>query len=520
MTNAIAKCGINECELECHGDGETCILHCPKSSYDVDFKKAGFLASFHQALVENIVAQQKEIETNRESLLGAPLAEYLAGKTVALPKGFDLLVKALDLHFYRIVFPGFKSRDYFDYTRVLKKLGGIHFDKCEFQAFSLRIEKTRVFYQNCIFHQNWTLSDQAMLANYESALYGQCEFRGDVSGRGEDRAELVLDGDIFYNCNFSGNLDLSRVKLNDSLFCNGFSKKTAIGKILLDECVFKGKLLLNKFSLDEFVCENTVFLKKFELKQSIFGKFEFINSNVEGIFDAFETRFGKFFVKKSIFTDFVGFEKAEFKYPKSSENMHPAVFRYATFLKFLNFRGAVFHSGLDIESINLTMAPNFLGAHIDYSGTNRETFRIVKSSFDRSGNQVDGNKFFAQEMLKYEEELAAKPFSQEYLILLLNRKISNFGQSYLMPFGWIILVGSIFAGIRFGYEQAWLYKIHPILNEPLSALSFSLNSFALSLLPFHRLLVTGMEFLSLVFGVFISSLVWQVIVAVKRHTKR
>ncbi len=520
MTESVQKCTINECDFDAYGEGDTCILHCPKSTYDVDFAKGRFLSSFNQALIDYIVISQGKIASNRNNLAGKPLGAYLASEPVEDHAGLSHFVEKLTIHFGRVIFPSHDSRDVFDYTKVLKKLGGIHFDKCEFHSFGLDIDEVSALYQECAFHEVWGLSNQKMLPNYKSALYLRCNFENRVHGYAEGERTLTLDADVFYNCNFAKELEFSGVELNGELFCNGATKETAITKLALYECDFHSKLLLNKFEIGEFICEDTVFHSKFELKQAVFHKFDFVNSNVKEVFDAFETKFGKFFVKKSIFSNFVGFERSEFKYPESSENKRPAVFRYVTFLKFLNFRGAKFRNGLDIENINMTMAPNFLGAEVEFAGTNRETFRIIKSSFDRSGNQIEGNKSFAQEMLKYREELSDQPMSQERVVFWLNQVVSNFGQSYVRPLAWIVVSGLLFALLSHGYEQSWLYKVIPSLNEEIASVTGLFNSFALSLLPFHRLLVPGMEFISLIFGVIVSSLVWQVIVAVKRHTKR
>ena len=89
------------------------------------------------------------------------------------------------------------------------------------------------------------------------------------------------------------------------------------------------------------------------------------------------------------------------------------MFEYVTFLSFTNFRNTTFYSGLNLENSNLKEAPNFLNIDINPKFTNRETFRIIKNSFDKIGNNIEANKFFVFEMNKYEEELKKKPMSQE-----------------------------------------------------------------------------------------------------------
>ena len=105
-------------------------------------------------------------------------------------------------------------------------------------------------------------------------------------------------------------------------------------------------------------------------------------------------------------------------------------------------------------------------------------------------------------------------------MLLLNEKISNFGQSYIRPISWIVIAGFVYMALIKGYESNLLYRIVPSANSGVESVAHVANSFAKAVLPFQRLLKEGMEFVSLMFYVVFSSLVWQTIVAVKRQTKR
>lgn len=71
-----------------------------------------------------------------------------------------------------------------------------------------------------------------------------------------------------------------------------------------------------------------------------------------------------------------------------------------------------------------------------------------------------------------------------------------------------------------GHEGNLLYNLVPSANEAISSVSNVLNGIAANIIPFKKLLREGMEFTSLVFYIIFASLIWQTIVAVKRHTQR
>ena len=123
-------------------------------------------------------------------------------------------------------------------------------------------------------------------------------------------------------------------------------------------------------------------------------------------------------------------------------------------------------------------------------------------------------------MSKYKQVLNEKPLNQEKLIFWLNEKTSNFGQSYLLPIFWIVFFSVIYYLLVLGHESNLLYELVPTANEVISSVSNVFNGIAANIIPFKKLLREGMEFISLVFYVIFASLIWQTIVAVKRHTRR
>lgn len=71
-----------------------------------------------------------------------------------------------------------------------------------------------------------------------------------------------------------------------------------------------------------------------------------------------------------------------------------------------------------------------------------------------------------------------------------------------------------------GYENNILYEIRPSINGALEEISGFVNNLSENILPFSKILKDGMEFISLIFYIIFASLIWQKLVAVKRHTRR
>lgn len=477
-------CSINECNLDVYDGYDECILHCSKRG--LDFFKIRF--DFYHSL-EDYVAKNS-IDGN----------------------GF--------CHFFGIVFPKPDIQSKINYAKILNTLKEIHFDNCHFFTSYIESSDPEFFFQSCIFYERWRVFNAPILKNVNGVLYQNCIFHKEVSSYSEDDGKYVIDSQLFNDCEFKKSIEFGNVEFKSPIFNNTGDIDLNIESFHLIDCVLKDKFILNRCNIKSFFMEDTVFESKFEFKQNIVSDFEIFNTNYFKVVDTFETKFGKFNIKKSIFDDFVGFEKCSFGESGDSENEYIAKFTYATFLSFVNFRSTNFYSGLDIENINLKEAPNFLNANINEKYSNRETFRIVKSSFDKIHNYIEANKYFAYEMQKYKEELKGTNKTQEKLILFLNEKISNYGQSYIRPIFYMIATSIIYYLLILGYENNILYEIHPSINGALEKISSVVNNVSKNILPFSKILKTGMEFVSLVFYIIFVSLIWQTLVAVKRHTRR
>jgi len=512
----MSNCTEEGCRLNAFNDYDKCILHCKKEDYVTDWNKLGFLQAFydallieiHQKFIDNIlIKKQKSIQ-------------YLTDPDILLR---DLRNPEKRIEGYiqlnSIKFPGWHVRDTFNYVALLSRLGSIHFISCNFQTSSLEIRETKLFFQNCQFNNNWQVAIHNLLPNENNVLYQKCEFNGDVNCL-PTNGIVQINITLFRDCNFQKELNFSELELKSPIFNNTSSLSTRINIFTVKNTAINSKFVLNNCTFDKFISVDSVFTSKFEFKENEVKTFLVTNSNFEGLFDAYKTRFTYFEMQKIICSDFVGFEHCDFGIKNDSSMELVPRFLYATFMSFVNFRNTKFYSGLDIEHINFKESPNFLNSEITPQNSNRETFRIIKNSFDEIGNHLEANNYFIFEMKKYKEELDNSNKYQEKLIFFLNEKVSNFGQSYLRPLGLMVAFSIVYYILVLGYENEILYKIFPPANSLINSISAFSNDISKNILPFSKFLNKGMEFISLVFYVIYASLIWQILVSVKRHTRR
>ena len=270
--------------------------------------------------------------------------------------------------------------------------------------------------------------------------------------------------------------------------------------------------------------ENTSFLIGFWILKANISTLNCINVTVDGLFDASDSSFIRAKFNRTRFLDVADFEGVRFgeingKYLKSDQ--YVTIFKYVTFMTASNFKNTNFFYSLDFENVDLREQPNFLKSYVNSYNTNRETFRIIKHSFDSKGNNLEGNRFFVEEMKAYKRELNNEGSKWEKLIFFANDIISDFGRSYIRPIAWLVvslILYTILLNAHASYFKNYQYFLHPYFDT----FSVYANSAASNFLPFSRFLESksGFELISLFFYIWFGILIWQIVVAVKRHTQR
>jgi hypothetical protein len=506
------KCNFNGCESDVYKDNDKCILHCNKEKVLSGLQKLEFNEEFYKALVEYSLNWIFQIPNEGGDRLKESVRAYLIGGSEEIAPVVISFIEGQTVVFRNIYFPKCDDNEVFDYKKILETLKGVFFIDCQFFISSLDLRKTNLFFQECIFQTNWYLYDHLMLKNDRGALYLGCTFKEDVDTVAGDYVEPKLENAIFSDCFFEKDLLLSDVKIVGQVFSNSEGYQTSVKNIHISECTIESKFMLNSCKIGELKFENSEFKNKMEFKENTVNIFEINNTNYRKLVDCYKTTFNNFIIIKSIFDDFVGFEDCIF-----SNN---AKFRYATFMSFINFRNAQFVDGLDLQHINLKEPPNFLNSTVSDKNTNRETFRIIKYSFDKVGNFIEANKFYEMEMLKLKKELSTKRKGATYCLLRTYEITSKFGQSYVRPVAFTVITALIYWLLIYLYEKKVFSIECPIISLPIEYLFCFLNGIAKHILPLDKVLKEGMEFISLVFYVLFTVFIWLVILAIKRSTKR
>lgn len=518
------ECSNETCSFETFNNNEKCALHIEKQSYALDNAQPQLLSAFKALLVNFIIDRSLEYASFTDECSKENIREYLLSNNRETIRIYDEFLSDKVLVLPNILFPNRDSRDPFDYFKVLRLFKTLHFQDSEFNISYLEDIDCEILFQDCHFNDFWSISNSKIYPNVSGTLYQDCHFTGEVHISTVGSVEDKFTNSIFSDCIFLNTLYMTGVTFKSKVFKNTKGANQHAHAIKIESCAFEDDFIYNKDANGDLIIsiKKSEFKSKFEFKNNVCSDIEINDSNYFQVVDFFKSTFGKFIVIKSIFTDFVGFEKAIFGNGIDNENIASSTtkFIYATFESFVNFRNTNFLCGLDIKNINLKEPPNFLNIKTNEKYTNRETYRIIKHSFDSIGNHIEGNKIYPCEMRKYQEELKGKPLDQEKVIFWINKFISNFGQSYKRPIIGIIITSIIYCLLISGYENNYLYSIYEPINNIMNLFFSFLNSLAAAIVPLKKFLKEGMELISLIFFIIYSALIWQVIVAVKRHTRR
>ncbi|MDX2373586.1 hypothetical protein NJD71_05525 [Psychrobacter sp. PP-21] len=533
-------CTFEGCTNNKFAPHEECALHCVKGNYQNDSRKS-VLSEFYNLLriyiADFLAANQASNSHNNQSLFNSSSSPYKRGLGINFSQIFrdgDLdndenrnLIRRTNTNdlivLHNISFPDRRSKDSFDYFKLLKLFSGIHLLDCHLYIGDWQLEDVSFFFQGCMFYNQFDITPFRMLSNDTNCLFSECDFKDKVRVSPTE-INSIFEDSLFSGCRFSNLIDLSGVgfksepflELNDKLFVNT--------ELKIFNCTFEGVVKLNKVALSSLWINDTNFLSNFEILNTEVGKFVCTNTEMHGVFKASESHFSYARFERVKFHDVADFEKAAFgeankiviaSYPVTT------IFRFATFMTASNFKKVNFYYGLDFENVDLREQPNFLKSNINPHNTNRETFRIIKYSFDSRGNTLEANRFFVQEMKAFKNELKEEGGFWDKLVYNVNDLISEFGRNYIRAITWLII--SLISYTILLYLHDWYFdNFDYFIWKKLEWIWIFLNDIAKNFLPFSRFLgsKSGFEFISLLFYIWFGILIWQIVVSVKRHTQR
>lgn len=525
----MGKCQHEGCKNQGHHLGEGyCALHCEKSIGSRTEHNSTLLVDFYNELVDYVISI---LNQNKDQLLEAEIktlksyrnkieSEDLLNTNEYIKLKSYLSNKKFFARGFR--FPRFDDRHDFYYPEIISLFGGVHFNSCCFYSSSSGLKETEISYDQCKFYSKWNVDQLPMLRNIYGATYHECEFYESVNepvainlNGVEQKKEIYAP--LFSDCKFFGKIIFFRTffhvdpfrdvlylnggditfrscELNGGLFLSDPSKKK-LGKVVLKNCSLKGVFSAKSLSLKSLIFENCEFSGHVLLSNSSIDRVK-ISTCTFGSLLAFNncTYYGEFFLDKV--------------------NLNGMI----------DFREAKFLGGLNLDTANFSGEANFLGVDADggnIANTTRETYRLIKHSFDNIGNHLEANKFFAKEMDKYRDEVSGNKSLPwwDRAVFHINKNVSDFGQNYLLSIGWLLL-------FMVGYFYTFVLHRHfGLIHNESSCDVFDngydkVNCLASGMIPFKGFLTNGMELLSLFFYIIFAVLVWQTVVALKRHTRR
>ncbi len=563
---------ISGCENKAFKELDCCALHCSEKDINKD-EFHEYLMEFYKLFSDYLDREiQVEISRNRcEShsefeardelekiekdiedyhLLIGGIAPYgISNRLTKRLEKIDIILKG-----YR--FPNDDNMEHLgsEYHQVLRCLGRVGFLDCNFNTPSFNLN-SNFYYKDCIFYNDLIITPFPEVED-KDYRYINCKFEKDVFIKPSKKSREI-SCNLFKDCNFEEDITLSNINFKETVLHlsqplenvsmhnvrEHFSKVKSNFKfknIKIEECIFESGFKLNGFDkkylemlkfykrdlnkdwleISSLKIIDTEFNSKFEVKNRIIKNLDFINSNVLKIFDVYGSKIEKTNFEKNIFYDFAGFENVVFGSKDKTARLYRAKFEYTTFESFSSFRNTKFYSGLDFKNTNRDKEPNFLNSYINSQNTDRETFRIVKYSFDSVGNKIEAGKYHAYEMSAYINELSFKKNFWQLTILYANNLISKFGQSYIRPF--LLLIGFVvlYSYLLDSYQEVLQFRIHE-MQYGLESFTENLNTGARNFLPFARFISDkrGFEFVSLFFYIVFAVCIWQIIVAVKKQTQ-
>lgn len=475
------------------------------------------------ATVKSIIEQAvSQTAIQRSPTEGSHLEHYLRA-------GQDSFFLGTQLTSYTLcdfIFPEENDESYSQVLKIISLLKNVTFSECEFNSKEFYFlepnqRHSGLHFHQCIFKDSFLANYHVVHSDYEGGIFSECIFEKEIVINGG-----VYDGDVFneeectvfYNCIFKNDLTLSGIRNRTNVFYNNKENSASfiLNKISIKYSSFESRFVLEGYKINKLEVKDTVFEGKVNFKNNSIVDLDIYNSNFNAVVDFHSSDFSELKMHTCIFSGFVGFEKCIFK--------DSAIFVYVTFNSFTSFRSATFESRLSFEHTNMMSLPNFFNCTFTEQAkkkTDRETFRIIKNSFDAVGNFVEGNRFYANEMYAYERELSGKKGKRaEKVLLYLNKKFSGFGQSYLYSVAWLVVLCGVFALLVYGHNQGFLYRLLPSDGRWVHGFSTFFNSWASALIIFKPIMVEGMELLSLLFGIVFSALIWLTITSIKRHTRR
>jgi len=353
----------------------------------------------------------------------------------------------------------FNTLDFIDINQVSYKENGIQFRNQDFSNKTFRIDSK--FIERC----KKEIRERRLLTD----------------------VDIILDVE-FKNCHFC-NIIIKEKVINANILFDYDEQNTnfEIKKFILFGSTLNGKFYINKqysgndktLTINSLKIENTVFKSNFKLHKTILKEFNIEDTDFEKHADFFKSKFLKGTLREdkieNINENDIGFRAINFKGLAlfgDTEFNKKLFFKYVTFESFSHFRKAKLFEGLDLDYSNIQNEMNFfdvqeLDTKEAKKNTSQETYRIIKHNFEKLGNKIEANKYFALELEQKKVNLKKDKQSnwKDYIVFETHWLSSEFGTNWLRVLCLICLTSFMTIGfIHFTLLRELFF--HPNLFKP------------------------------------------------------
>lgn len=466
------KCEISDCELDRFENESKCVLHCDKTIYNnwiisdntednnITPRNAKIwnddkVEYFWETLFEEV---KKKILNVRNSHRTTNEAVRVLGKSKK--NGFIL-------NFLHVKFPA-QTKLLENYTSSNNKIINYNdFQNC-------------TFYDNCIINmadfkasiKNSKVVTSETTETTRNFFHSTNFEHGLIINRPHSKNQRL---DLF-ECNVADKIELSGEfeeikieKTKSNSLCIANFENTNIHSISLKDCNIS-KITMDKNQIEKLELENinleNINSHSIEINHCQFNKASFVHINTETFsmvnIDLLEN--SRFLLEN--------LETKTLIIKRLSQEAKYLQFHYINVANELildraEFKNSYFNDFNVKNAKKVISKVSFIYAHLNSIEwgkifeieSPKDMFRQLKFVNDKQGNYIEANNFYVAEMEAHKKEtLNNKPwFSnwwQEKLIFLLGKKISNFGQSWFLPFLWLIITNlSFFTYVHFNFNM-------------------------------------------------------------------
>ena len=303
---------------------------------------------------------------------------------------------------------------------------------------------------------NKYLNEENQKFNYKKLIFCECKINSLIFS-GSTNLELSIEKceinelkffNIFYSQR-QGEISPNSVK-------NFEITKSTIKLLDIKKCKFAGKFYINPQNrnysdskcINEIKIIDSTFEKNFKLHNVVNEKFEIDNVDFNANADFYKS---KFLSKGRECIVFNGINFKKLALFGDTEFHMKLIFQYVTFESHNHFKSCLLKNGIDLEYTNIQKEINFYGIVLkNVDNTSQETYRIIKSQFDKLGNRIEANLYHSYELEQRNRNLSY--FSPNKWALIIHKYSSYYSQYWLLPLFWILVV-SYLTNLYLDYEK-------------------------------------------------------------------